>query len=155
MVWTSRYLTKHPKLWTFLVSHWVRGPDILQKIQSCGPFSLSHGSEVHDILQSIQNCGPFFPTRGSEVQILRSKIVDLFFCGAWFRGSDIYYNFKTVDLLYVAGSEIQIFHERSKIVDLSLGHMVQRCKFVTKDPESSVDLVVHRWVRGPGIFIKF
>ena len=67
VVWTSRYLTKHPKLWTFLVSHWVRGPDILQKIQSCGPFSLAHGSEVHDIPQSIQNCGPFFPTRGSEV----------------------------------------------------------------------------------------
>ena len=67
VVWTPRYLTKHPKLWTFLVSHWVRGPDILQKIQSCGPFSLAHGSEVHDIPQSIQKCGPFFPTRGSEV----------------------------------------------------------------------------------------
>ena len=67
VVWTSRYLTKHPKLWTFLVSHWVRGPDILQKIQSCGPFSLAHGPEVHDIPQSIQNCGSFFPTRGSEV----------------------------------------------------------------------------------------
>ena len=40
-----------------------------------------------------------------------------------------------MDLLYVAGSEIQIFHERSKIVDLSLGHMVQRCKFCTKDLE--------------------
>ena len=40
-----------------------------------------------------------------------------------------------MDLLYVAGSEIQIFHERSKIVDLSLGHTVQRCKFFTKDPE--------------------
>ena len=40
-----------------------------------------------------------------------------------------------MDLLYVAGSEIQIFHERSKIVDLSLGHTVQRCKCFTKDPE--------------------
>ena len=40
-----------------------------------------------------------------------------------------------MDLLYVAGSVIQIFHERSKIVDLSLGHTVQRCKFFTKDPE--------------------
>ena len=40
-----------------------------------------------------------------------------------------------MDLLYVAGSEIQIFHERSKIVDLSLGHTVERCKFFTKDPE--------------------
>ena len=38
-------------------------------------------------------------------------------------------------LLHVAGSEIQIFHERSKIVALSLGHTVQRCKFFTKDPE--------------------
>ena len=40
-----------------------------------------------------------------------------------------------MDLLYVAGPEIQIFHEKSKIVDLSLGHTVQRCKFFTKDPE--------------------
>ena len=40
-----------------------------------------------------------------------------------------------MDLLYIAGSEIQIFHERSKIVDLSLGHTVQGCKFFTKDPE--------------------
>ena len=41
----SRNFTKHSKLWTFLVSHWVRGPDILQKIQSCGPFSLAQALE--------------------------------------------------------------------------------------------------------------
>ena len=57
----------------------------------------------------------FSAARGSEVQIF-TKI-------------------RTVDLLYVAGSEIQIFHERSKIVDMSLGHTVQRCKFFTEDPE--------------------
>ena len=38
-----------------------------------------------------------------------------------------------MDLLYVAGSEIS--GPSSKIVDLSLGHTVQRCKFFTKYPE--------------------
>ena len=50
-----------------------------------------------------------------------------------------------MDLLYVAGSEIQIFHERSKIVALYVfrahGSEVQ----IFHERSRTVDLFVHRW----------
>ena len=76
-------------------------------------FSAARGSEVQ-IFTKIQNCGPF---------VCR-----------WVRDPDISRKIQNSGPVFRAhGSEVQIFHERSR----------------------TVDLVVHRWVRGPGIFIKF
>ena len=65
-------------------------------------------------LLKFQNCGPF---------VCR-----------WVRDPDISRKIQNSGPVFRAhGSEVQIFHERSR----------------------TVHLVVHRWVRGPGIFIKF
>ena len=65
----SSYFTKDPKLGTFLSGAWLRGPR----------YSTKH-PKLWTFLSDTW-------LRGID---LRSKIVDLFFCGAWFRGSDIY-----------------------------------------------------------------
>ena len=108
------YSTKHPKLWTFLSDTWLRGIDI--KIQNSGLFFLRRVVQRirYFNLLKCQNCGPF---------VCR-----------WVRDPDISWKIQNSGPVFRAhGSEVQIFHERSR----------------------TVDLVVHRWVRGPGIFIKF
>ena len=108
------YSTKHPKLWTFLSDTWLRGIDI--KIQNSGPFFLRRVVQRFRYLLKFQNCGPF---------VCR-----------WVRDPDISRKIQNSGPVFRAhGPEVQIFHERSRTVDL-----VQ---------------VVHRWIRGPGIFIKF
>ena len=76
----------------------------------------------------------FSAARGSEVQIF-TKISELWtFCMSLGQRSRYFTKIQNSGPVFRAhGSEVQIFHERSR----------------------TVHLVVHRWVRGPGIFIKF
>ena len=48
------------------------------------------------------------------------------------------------------GSEVQIFHKRSKIVDLSLRRVVEKSRYFTNDPELWTFLYA-AWLRGPDI----
>ena len=118
VVWTSRYLTKHPKLWTFLSGAWLRGPwystkhpklwtflsdtwlrGIDIKIQNSGPFYLLRVVQRFRYLLQFQNCGPF---------VCR-----------WVRDPDISRKIQNSGPVFRAhGSEVQISHERSRTVDL-------------------------------------
>ena len=128
----SRYFTKDPKLWTFLSGAWLRGPWYSTKHPKLWTFLSDTWLRGIDI--KIQNSGPFFLRRVVQRfrYLLKFQNCGPFVC-RWVRDPDTSWKIQNSGPVFRAhGSEVQILHERSRTVDL-----------------------VHRWIRGPGIFITF